>query len=93
MAAALCLLVNRERGPLRLTPLIFAAGGCVLLYYAGWAWYYMAFTGPPVIVLLTLPPCLAFAFFTIDRRNFVAVLAVSAFTLCHLTSAAVHFIL
>lgn len=38
-------------------------------------WYYMSFTGPPVIVPLTLPPCLAFAFFTIDRRNFVSVLA------------------
>ena len=93
MAAALCLLVNRERGPLQLTSLIFAAGGCVLLYYAGWAWYYMAFTGPPVIVLLTLPPCLAFEFFAYDRKNAIAMLPIAVFTICHLIYAAANFIL
>lgn len=93
IAAALCGIVNRERGPLRLSPLIFSAGSCVLFYYAGWALYYMAFTGPAVISLLTLPPCLALMFFAIDRRNLPAVFLIACFTLCHLIYAVVNFIL
>lgn len=93
MAAALCLLVNRERGPLGPTRLILTAGGCVLLYYAGWVCYYLAFAGPPVILLLTLPPCLAFGFFAYDRKNAVAMLPIAVFTIYHLIYAAANFIL
>ena len=56
-------------------------------------WYYISFTGPPVIVLLTLPPCLAFEFFAYDRKNAIAMLPIAVFTICHLIYAAANFIL
>lgn len=93
MVAALCGSVSGKRGPLHPSPLIFSAVCCVLLYYAGWALYYMALAGPPVIGLLTLPPCLAFMFFPMDRRNFPAVFLTICFAICHLICAAVNFIL
>lgn len=82
--AALCLLKNRTCGPLRLTPLLLAALCCLLTYWAGWGIYYMGFTGLPVLLMLTLPPCLAFLSFAIDRKNFVAAVPAAMFTLCHL---------
>lgn len=92
MIAALCLLAREHRppGPARL---LSASGGCVLLYYTGWICYYLSFTGPPVILLLTAPPCLAFLLFAVARRNFPAVFLAACFTLCHLIYAAANFIL
>ena len=92
-AAALCAVVNKEREALRLTPLMRGCIGCGALYYAGWALYYLGHTGPVVILLLTVPPCLAFLFFAVDRKNFIAVIPVVAFTFCHSIYGVVNFII
>lgn len=92
-AAALCAVVNRERRPLGLTPLICGTVCCEVLYAAGWCFYYLGHTGPAVILALALPPCLAFLFFALDRKNFVAAVPIAVFTLCHLIYAAVNFII
>lgn len=93
LAAALCVIVNRERGRLRLTPLIFASLCCGGLYAAGWMFYYAGLAGPPVIVLLTLPPCLCFLFFALDRKNYAAVIPIVVFTACHSIYSIVNFML
>ncbi len=90
--AALCLVVNRKRGALRLSPLIYGCLGCGVLYYIGWGLYYLECTHPLVILLLTVLPCLAFLLFAIDRRNFVAVIPAAIFSVCHLIHGAVNFI-
>ena len=91
--AALCLIVNAERESLRLTPLICGCAGCVALYYAGWGLYYRGLTSPAVILLLTVPPCLAFLLFALDRKNYIAVVPAVIFTICHSIYGSVNFII
>lgn len=91
--AALCVVVNQERDALGLTRLIRGCIGCGLLYYAGWILYYLGFTNPPVILLLTVPPCLAFLFFAADRKNFAAMVPAMIFTVCHLIYGIVNFMI
>ena len=92
-AAALCFVVNTEREPLRLTLLTGGCTGCGLLYYAGWLLYYLGFAGPAVILLLTVPPCFAFLLFAVDRKNFIAVIPIVVFSVCHLIYGIVNFII
>lgn len=91
--AALCVVVNQERDAPGLTRLIRGCIGWGLLYYAGWILYYLGFTNPPVILLLTVPPCLAFLFFAADRKNFIAAVPAVIFTVCHLIYGIVNFII
>lgn len=92
-AAALCVFINERRDALRLTPLLCGCAVCGALYYAGWILYYLGVAAPSVILLLTVPPCLAFLLYAIDRKNFIAVIPIALFTVCHLTSSIVNFII
>ena len=93
LAAALCAIVNREREKPRLTPLAAASLCCGGLYAAGWVGYYAGFAGPPVVALLTLPPCLCFLFFALDRKNGIAVIPITVFTVCHLIYGIANFMI
>lgn len=93
MAAALCLLKNRESRKMRLSPLITAVIVCCLLYFASWIIYYTRAVNPLVISGLTVSPCAAFLFFAIDRKNKPAVVPILIFTVCHIIYAAVNFII
>lgn len=92
-AAALCFIANKNCDKLRITPKIIIAACCVLIYFAGWGLYYAGITVPPVIICLTLPPCLAFLFFALDRKNYIAVIFTAAFTVCHFIYGTVNFII
>ncbi len=89
----LCFVVNKESGRLYLSPLIKATVACVVFYYAGWGLYYSGVIGTGVILLLTVPPCLAFVLFAIDRRNLPAAVFAIGFAVCHLTFAIINFML
>ena len=91
--ACLCFLINEARGKLRFSPLVIAAVICVAIYYLGWALYYSGIANTWVILLLTLPPCLAFILFAIDRKNLPAMLFASVFAVGHLIFALVNFVL
>lgn len=93
LVAALCAIVNRTRTKLRFTPLIVASLCCGGLYAAGWIFYYAGFTDFPVILLLTLPPCLCFLFYALDRKNNIAVIPIAAFTVCHLIYSVANFMI
>lgn len=93
LVAALCFVINRKRDTLRLSPLIIASAGCILLYFAGWVLYYCGLTHPFVILLLTAPPCLAFVLFALDRKNTAALIPAICFTLCHLIYGFVNFVI
>lgn len=93
LTAALCLVVRRERNPLRPSPALLASFGCVLLYFGGWILYYAGIAHPLVLLLLTLLPCLSFFLFALDRKNFVAAVPVAVFTVCHLMHCIVNFML
>lgn len=91
--ATLCILINKERNKLHFSPLIISSIVCIALYFVGWVLYYKGFTNSLVILSLTLPPCLSFIFFALDRKNIFAVVFVTCFTICHLIYGVVNFIL
>ncbi len=88
----LCLVIHKSSSKLRFSPLIIAIIICVAIYYIGWALYYTANVSPIVILLLTLPPCLAFILFAIDRKNLPAVILATVFAVCHLVFGVVNFV-
>lgn len=93
MIAALCILINQERKKLSITPFIIAMITCCLLYFISWIIYYQGIVNTLVILGLTIPPCLAFLFWAIDRKNGIAVIPISIFTICHFIYAMVNFII
>lgn len=93
LVAALCGIVNREREKLRLSPPVWGCIACGLLYYLGWGLYYLGIVHPAVILLLTVPPCLCFLFYALDRKNYIAAIPIAIFTACHLIYGIVNFIL
>lgn len=92
MIMILCALRNTECRPIHFSPLITAVAICCLLYFASWAVYYTGMVNAAVILGLTIPPCLAFLFFAIDRKNKIAILPISIFAICHTIYGMVNFI-
>ncbi len=93
MIAALCLIINCERDKLRFSPLIIGSCVCAALYFISWISYYNGAVNATVIIGLTLPPCLAFLLFALDRKNSIAVVSCSIFTVCHLIYGIVNYII
>ena len=93
MIAALCIFRNRESKKLCITPLIIMAAVCYILYVASWIAYYNGITNAIVILGLTIPPCLTFLLFAIDRKNGIALIPILIFTICHMIYGAVNFII
>ncbi|MGM9942412.1 MAG: hypothetical protein ACI32N_10570 [Bulleidia sp.] len=93
MIMALCLIRNRECGKIRLSRCLIAAGVSCLLYDLYWGFYYLGMTNAAVILGLTVFPCLSFLFFAMDRKNMIAVIPLSIFTVCHLIYAVVNFLI
>lgn len=93
MIAAICIFRNKESKKLCITPLIIMAAVCYLLYVSSWIAYYNGIVNVIVILGLTIPPCLTFLFFAIDRKNGIALIPISIFTICHLVYGVVNFII
>lgn len=93
MIAVLCFRVNREYRKKHITPFIIIVIGCCLVYYFSWIVYYNSIVNAIVILGLTIPPCFAFLFFAIDRKNVIALIPISIFTICHLIYGVVNFII
>ena len=90
--ACLCFVINKERVKLRFSSLVIAVAVCVMIYYIGWVLYYSGIVNTWVILLLTIPPCLAFILFAADRKNLPAVFFATGFAVCHLIFAVVNHI-
>lgn len=93
MVIALCIFVNTEQHKFCITPLIGATIICCFLYFASWISYYIGIVNVIVILGLTIFPCLAFLFFSIDRKNTIALVPIFIFTVCHLIYGIVNFII
>ena len=93
MLFALCAFIHTERRKHTLSPAVICSLISIVLYYAAWVFYYLGSTGTAVILGLTLPPCLAFIFYTIDRRNIFALVPAVIFTVCHMAYGVVNYIL
>ena len=90
--ACLCFVIHKERSKFRFSPLVVATIACIAAYYIGWLLYYAGITTPWAIFLLTLPPCLAFILFAIDRKNLPAVVSAAGFTVCHCIFGVVNYL-
>ena len=93
MIAASCIFRNRESKKLCMTPFVIMTVACYLLYVASWIAYYNGMVNVIVILGLTIPPCLAFLSFAIDRKNGIALIPISIFTICHLIYGVVNFVI
>ena len=91
--ASLCIVINKERDSIRISPLLISTAFCIGLYFLGWVLYYNGIVNPMVIICLTLPPCIALIFFALDRKNIIAFIPTVCFTICHLIYGIVNFIL
>ena len=92
MVAALCCVVRKDVQPLRMSLLVWLVVVCVAIYFASWILYYFGMVHPFVIMLLTIPPCLAFFLYAIDRKNLPAILCTCGFTICHALFGIINFI-
>lgn len=93
MIAALCIVINRGSKKMRVTPFLLIAAGSCLLYFVSWIAYYCGIVSTIVVLGLTISPCLVFLFFAIDRKNRIAIIPISVFTICHLIYGVVNFII
>lgn len=93
LIASLSCFAHKNSKPLRFSAGIIATLICVIAYFVGWVLYYNAIAYAWVILMLTLPPCFAFLFYAIDRKNWIATTLGIGFTVCHLIFALVNFIL
>lgn len=91
--ASLCFIINKERGNLKIFPLLILSIVCIGVYFSGWIIYYIGIVNPIVIICLILPPCMSFILFALERKNIIAVIPAVVFTVCHLIYGTVNFIL
>ena len=91
--AAICILKRKDVKAVRFSKLVITALLLVAVYYLGWILYYRGIVNPIVIMLLTLPPCLSFILYTIDRKNMIATIPTVIFTICHIIYGVANFIL
>ncbi|MCM1044200.1 MAG: hypothetical protein NC417_01710 [Candidatus Gastranaerophilales bacterium] len=93
MILILCFFRNLECKKIGISPFTIATIICCLLYFASWAVYYIGTVNTVVILGLTIPPCLAFLFFAIDRKNKMAIIPIFIFTICHTIYGIVNYII
>ena len=93
MIIFLCIFINKEHEMKKRSRWIIAVIICCLLYFISWGFYYNGVTNILVILGLTIPPCLAFLFFAIERRNIIAVIPALVFSICHLIYGIVNYII
>ena len=93
MLITLCAFKNQEVGRLRFTGRMAAVAACCSLYFICWMIYYSGIVSAPILLGLSMTPCLAFMLFAIERKNDLAVIPTAAFTIFHLMGGISRFII
>ena len=91
--AAICILTRKDVDKIRFSKFIILSLAMVITYFVGWILYYNGIVNPIVIELLTIPPCMAFIIYTIDRKNIVATIPAIIFTVCHVIYGVFNYII
>lgn len=89
----LCIFINRNRKKLSITRFSIITISCCLLYFLCWILYYAGAANAFVVLGLTIFPCLALLFFSFERKNMIAVIPISLFSVCHLIYGTVNYII
>lgn len=90
---AICILIRKDVDKIRFSKLLILSLAMVITYFIGWILYYNGRVNPIVIALLTIPPCMAFIIYTVDRKNVVATIPAIIFTVCHVIYGVVNYII
>lgn len=93
MLIALCFFRNTKSKPIGLSPFTIATLICCLSYFACWIFYYSDIINHIIILGLAAFPCLAFLLFDIDRKNWLALTPILIFTICHIISTLINFVI
>ena len=91
--AAICILKRKGIDRIRLSKLIILSLAMVITYFIGWILYYNGIVNLIAIILLTIPPCMAFILYAVDRKNVIAIISTVIFTVCHVIYGAVNYII
>ncbi|MDL2300268.1 hypothetical protein LJC01_01340 [Clostridiaceae bacterium OttesenSCG-928-D20] len=90
--ASICLLLRKEIDKIKLSKLIIFTMAMIATYFVGWILYYCGMANTIVIALLTIPPCMAFIIYAVDRKNVIAIIPAVIFTICHVIYGFVNFV-
>ncbi len=93
MIALLCIMENTKAKTLSFSKWLFFCIVSVVFYFVSWIFYYRGMVHPVIILGLTVPPCLSFFFFAMDRKNYFAISPIVLFTICHFIYGVKNFIL
>lgn len=88
----ICILKRKGVDKIRFSKLLILSLAMVIAYFMGWILYYSGIVNPIVIILLTMPPCMAFILYAVDRKNVIATILTVIFTVCHIKYEAVNYI-
>lgn len=92
MVAVLCLLKRRDVSKIKLSKNIFFMIASYILYIVSWLLYFSGNASAVLILSLCITPCLAFAFYAFDRKNYLALFPLGVFFICHVVFGIVNFI-
>ena len=91
LAVSLVFLKNRQCPAMHWSFTTISTTLFTLLYYMCWWFYYQGHTSQYLLLGLCVFPCLALLFFAIARKNWIALIFVVLFSICHLLFALVNF--
>lgn len=93
LIASLCALRRKDVNKLKLNLLILFTIISTVIYYISWAFYFQGHATNLMILAQTLCPCLSFAFYSVDRKNRIAIILSILFAICHLIFAIFNFMI
>lgn len=94
MVTALCMIVRTDKPKCKAAkPLIVITVISYLCYLLAWVVYYQGVVNPFVILALCLCPCFAFFTYALFRKNYITIIPLAVFSMCHLIFGIVNFII
>ncbi len=92
MLAVLCVIKNVNARKIKISLFIILSTAFGLIYYVCWILYYNGAVHEMVLLGLCVFPCCSFLFYGIDRKNYMALVPISVFTVLHLISTIINFL-
>lgn len=90
--ATLCFIVPKDKSKNK--TLLIGSWCCIIFYLIIWIFYYMGIGNIISIILsLSIAPCVAFMFYELGVKNYLAIFPTAVFTICHIIFSVVNFMI
>ena len=86
MILCLCFINKKQENKYGVSSIL-----CVALYFISWALYYCSIVNVAIILAMCILPCLAFVFYEIKIRNWLALIPTLIFSVLHLVYGIINF--